>query len=160
MRNEVIHCPYEAVHWGNRMRLSWSRLRLSFSFLIKVRNVARIDMTGRSNVVNHLEWFLVLVMSFSILDVERPTYFEQIPTKTGVLLVFCTTSSVKNTHDLTRHLYFNIKKKQWVPSPVGDFLTTNLSMFDDFLAKFTPLFTPLFILGFGRRFLQRPLERW
>ena len=55
MRNEVIHCPYEAMHWGNRMRLSWSRLRLSFSFLIKVRNVARIGMTGRSNVVNGLE---------------------------------------------------------------------------------------------------------
>lgn len=31
------------------------RLRLSFSFLIKVRNVARIGMAGRSNVVNGLE---------------------------------------------------------------------------------------------------------
>ncbi len=37
------------------MRQSYEAMRLSFSFLIKVRNVARIGMTGRSNVVNGLE---------------------------------------------------------------------------------------------------------
>ena len=68
-------------------------------------------------------------MSFSILDVWRPTYFDNILTKIGALPILYTTSSVKSPYDLTRHHYFNIKEKVGVLSPVGDFLTTNLSMF-------------------------------
>ena len=50
-------------------------------------------------------------MSFSILDVFRPTYFDNILLKTGVLSVLVMTSSTKGLIDLTRHLYFNIMKK-------------------------------------------------
>ena len=74
-------------------------------------------------------------MSFSILDVWRPTYFDNILTKIGALPVFDTTSSVKKPYDLTRHHYFNIKEKVGVLSPVRDFLTTNLSMFSIYRNK-------------------------
>ena len=55
MRNEVIHCPNETMYRGNRVWLGWSRLRLSFSFLIEVCDMARIGMTGWSDIVNALE---------------------------------------------------------------------------------------------------------
>ncbi|WP_319606795.1 hypothetical protein, partial [Streptococcus anginosus] len=41
----------------------------------------------------YLERFLVLVISFSIHDVKRPTYFDNILPKTGVLPVLIATSS-------------------------------------------------------------------
>ena len=68
-------------------------------------------------------------MSFSILDVFRPTYFDNILPKTGVLPVLVTTSSAKGLIDLTRHLYFNITKKVVSTFSRRRFLTTNLSMF-------------------------------
>ncbi|WP_238146142.1 hypothetical protein, partial [Streptococcus suis] len=42
----------------------------------------------------------------------RPTYFDNILSKTGALPVFDATSSVKRVLDLTRHLYFILFKKQ------------------------------------------------
>lgn len=48
---------------------------------------------GNDSYLFRLELFLVLVISFSIHDVKRPTYFEQILTKTDVLPVLDTTSS-------------------------------------------------------------------
>ena len=55
MRNEVIHCSNETMYRGNRMWLGWSYCRLSFSFLIKVDDMAGIGMTSWSDVMNALE---------------------------------------------------------------------------------------------------------
>ena len=55
MRNGVIHCSNETMYRGNRMWLSWSYCRLSFSFHIKVSDMAGIGMTSWSDVVNALE---------------------------------------------------------------------------------------------------------
>ena len=55
MHYKIVHCPNEAMYRGNRMWLSWSYCRLSFSFLIKVSDMAGISMTSWSDVVNVLE---------------------------------------------------------------------------------------------------------
>ncbi|MBY4985925.1 hypothetical protein K6V35_05605, partial [Streptococcus suis] len=53
------------------------------------------------------------------LDVWRPTYFDNILSKTGVLPVFVATSSVKKPYDLTRHLYFIILRMKKVVSTLS-----------------------------------------
>ena len=55
MCNEVIHCSNETMYRGNRMWLGWSYCRLSFSFFIKVGDMAGIGMTSWSDVMNALE---------------------------------------------------------------------------------------------------------
>lgn len=55
MRNEGIHCSNETMYRGNRVWLGWSYCRLSFSFLIKVGDMAGIGMTSWSHVMNALE---------------------------------------------------------------------------------------------------------
>ena len=52
MRNEVIHCPNETMYGGNRVWLRRSRLRLSFSFLIKVGDMARLGNVFLSDEVS------------------------------------------------------------------------------------------------------------